>query len=305
MSDIPPNPPLSIPRDRLLEFATQAQWYHTIELYPGLRTSGTYDHSPYLHHYGFPQSLSGWTVLDVGTGDGYFSFEFERRAASMVVTTDTNTFDGSVPIDVSPAHRDEYLAKYRSHYQANIKFSDIYNALGVPYCHQFLAARAVLRSRVECRTLSVYELSSLNQCCPNYRKFDLVFCGDLIEHLKSPLVAIENLAAVTGGKCIIALSSVLSDLFSWHSANHTSLRLRLKLRHILRKKLGIPAVDAQRTLRYLGNDSGGSFFHFYPETFRQALLASGFGKVEIYSQFDLPNRKHRISNLHVVYHCSP
>jgi len=57
--------------------------YHTIRLADGLVLEGVYDMAAYLSHYGFPDDLSGWTVLDVGTATGFFALEFERRGAQV------------------------------------------------------------------------------------------------------------------------------------------------------------------------------------------------------------------------------
>lgn len=66
----------------------EKQWYHTIDLGNGEITDGIYDHRPLLKYYGFPESLKGKRVLDVGCADGFFSFEFEKRGADKVVALD-------------------------------------------------------------------------------------------------------------------------------------------------------------------------------------------------------------------------
>ena len=71
-----------------LEKVVEKQWYHTIDLGNGEITDGIYDHRPLLKYYGFPESLTGKRVLDVGCADGFFSFEFERRGAEEVVALD-------------------------------------------------------------------------------------------------------------------------------------------------------------------------------------------------------------------------
>jgi 2-polyprenyl-3-methyl-5-hydroxy-6-metoxy-1,4-benzoquinol methylase len=290
-----PELPSSISPERLRGFATAAFWYHTLEFPQGIQTNGVYQHRPYLHYYGFPPSLVGATVLDVGAADGFFSFEFERLGAAEVVAVDNNPADGSVHTDVSVAHRAPYLAKYELLYRDKLQFQEVYEALGVPVGHNFLAARAVLGSQVNFLNLSAYELPSLNQ------RYDLVFCGDLIEHLKNPLAVLENLAAVTGKLCIISLSNVIADGAKGCFRGSDPWQLRVLQR--LARLLGAPLADLQQGLEYHGNRGGGSFFHFYPETFRQALLASGFPRVEIYSHFDLPNLKHERRIAHAVYHC--
>ncbi len=195
---------LKIPLDRLVEFASQTGWYHTIELYPGIRTAGTYDHAPHLPYYGFPESMAEGTILDVGTSDGFFAFEFERRGNRNILAVDTNKYDGSLAIDPSPALLHHYTDKYQLHHQINTQFADVYETLEVQPGHQFMAAKVLLNSEVEYKNVNVYNLSALNT------KFDFVFCGDLIEHLKHPLLALENLVSVTKKECIIALSSALS-----------------------------------------------------------------------------------------------
>lgn len=63
-------------------------WYQTLDFGEGLRTPGLFDHSKYLHHYGFPEDLSGLRALDIGTSNGFFAFEMERRGAKEVVAID-------------------------------------------------------------------------------------------------------------------------------------------------------------------------------------------------------------------------
>src|SRR5919201_1823078 len=55
-------------------------WYHTIELAPGVETPGYYDLRGILGDVPLPASLEGKRCLDVGTFDGFWAFEMERRA---------------------------------------------------------------------------------------------------------------------------------------------------------------------------------------------------------------------------------
>jgi tRNA (mo5U34)-methyltransferase len=68
-------------------------WYHIMELAPGVVTPGTYDPRRQLERMGFPQDLHGRTVLDIGTYDGFFSFEAERRGARSVLAIDQHPAD--------------------------------------------------------------------------------------------------------------------------------------------------------------------------------------------------------------------
>src|SRR5919198_3192254 len=67
----------------LIEQARALAWYHTLEL-PGLVTEGWFDLRPYVRHYGLPERMDGMRALDVGTWDGFWAFEMERRGAEVV-----------------------------------------------------------------------------------------------------------------------------------------------------------------------------------------------------------------------------
>ena len=73
----------------LREQVAAINWFHSLELAPGLVTRGTDDTRQRLDILGLPRDLSGKTVLDVGAWDGFFSFEAERRNAQRVVAADS------------------------------------------------------------------------------------------------------------------------------------------------------------------------------------------------------------------------
>lgn len=58
-------------------------WYHRIEVRPGLTTPGVNDSQLVLRSLDLPEDLSGLRVLDIGTRDGFFAFECERRGAEV------------------------------------------------------------------------------------------------------------------------------------------------------------------------------------------------------------------------------
>ncbi len=59
-------------------------WYHQIEIAPGIITPGINDTPACFGLFHFPEDCSGMRVLDLGTRDGYFAFEFERRGAEVL-----------------------------------------------------------------------------------------------------------------------------------------------------------------------------------------------------------------------------
>ncbi len=72
---------------RLSDELAHLGWYHSIELpdgrvIPGLQTIEQLRER--IARYPIPQDLRGKRVLDIGAWDGWFSFEMERRGASVV-----------------------------------------------------------------------------------------------------------------------------------------------------------------------------------------------------------------------------
>ncbi len=66
----------------------ELDWYHTLELAPGVVTPGWFDTAKVVEAIGFPASLAGKRCLDIGTFDGFWAFEMERRGAAEVVAVD-------------------------------------------------------------------------------------------------------------------------------------------------------------------------------------------------------------------------
>jgi len=63
-------------------------WFHSIDLGNGIVTPGVDRSARRLKGIHLPPSLAGMSVLDVGTFDGFYAFEAERRGAR-VTATDT------------------------------------------------------------------------------------------------------------------------------------------------------------------------------------------------------------------------
>src|ERR1700688_259049 len=76
----------------LAEELSQLGYYHSIELpdgsvIPGLQTIPQLQFR--IGQYPIPENLTGKRVLDIGAWDGWFSFEMERRGASVVAVDST------------------------------------------------------------------------------------------------------------------------------------------------------------------------------------------------------------------------
>jgi tRNA (mo5U34)-methyltransferase len=153
------------------------RWYHTLDLGQGVVTAGMFDHRPVVGRYLLPEDLSGLRCLDVGTMDGFWAFEMERRGAAETVAVDLDDPDA---LDWPQSLR-TVTAK----------------TLDETKGERFEIARDALGSKVQRCLRSVYHLDT------DLGLFDLVFCGDLLVHLKDPITAVERIRRVCRGRAII------------------------------------------------------------------------------------------------------
>jgi SAM-dependent methyltransferase len=161
----------------LLERARQISWYHTVELGPGIVTEGVFDLRPWVRRYGLPDRLDGLRVLDVGTWDGFWAFEMERRGAAEVIALDLN---GEADLDWPPRRRPD-------------QFPGFLRGDG------FRLAKEALGSQVERIICNIYDADP-----SNLGTFDLVFCGMVLIHLRDQLLALERVARLCHGTFISA-----------------------------------------------------------------------------------------------------
>jgi tRNA (mo5U34)-methyltransferase len=151
-------------------------WYHTLELAPDLETDGWFDLRPYVERFGLPERMEGMRALDVGTWDGFWAFEMERRGANVVALD----LDDEADLDWPPRRRPE-------------RFSEEARGRG------FQLAKTLLGSRVERVVRNVYDATP-----EELGTFDLVFCGSVLIHLRDQLLALERIAELCAGTFICA-----------------------------------------------------------------------------------------------------
>src|SRR5215475_7754739 len=75
---------------------SKISWFHTFNFGNGIVTSGRDNSYKRLKTLHLPETLSGMSVLDIGSWDGFFAFEAERRGASRVLATDSFCWSGMV-----------------------------------------------------------------------------------------------------------------------------------------------------------------------------------------------------------------
>jgi tRNA (mo5U34)-methyltransferase len=167
--------------EEIRQRASEHEWYHVIDLGGGVVTKGQYDLTPLLPHYGLPSSLAGRTVLDVGPGHGFFSFECERRGADTVATAEIPHW---AEHDASPALRDDFDRA------GDAPEAYHHGALGLA-----IQAR---RSKVKRHFCNIYDLTP-----DTVGTHDLVFCASVLLHLTDPLRALYGIRRVCRNEAII------------------------------------------------------------------------------------------------------
>ncbi len=151
-------------------------WYHTIDIAPGLSTEGWFDLRKHVPSYGLPDRMDGMRVLDIGTWDGFWAFEMERRGATVVALDVDHEKDYDWPPRRRPA---EPKALDRG---AGLRL-----------------VKEIRGSQVERVVCNIYEATP-----ERLGTFDLVFCGAVLLHLRDQMLALERFANLCHGRLIIA-----------------------------------------------------------------------------------------------------
>lgn len=170
---------MATPGQDLRRLIAEHAWWHTIELAPGVVTPGWWDLRPTAARLPWPGSLQGLRCLDVGTMDGFWAFELERRGANEVHAIDlADPARQDAPYRQRPERRPTPPAQLRG--------------------QTFRTAAELLGSRVTYHDLNVYDLdpASIGQ-------FDLVVVGYVLQLVRDPLRALEAVRGVCRGRVIV------------------------------------------------------------------------------------------------------
>ncbi len=220
-------------------------WYHTQELAPGLVTPGMFELRPSIPEYGIPDDLTGMRVLDVGTFEGFWAFELERRGAEVTALDIDRVHELDWPPRLRPAEDGERGEGFR-------------------------LAHAALGSSVRRVGMSIYDAT------PSAvgGRFDLVFCGSVLIHLRDPMLALERMAALCDGRLILA-----------EERSRKLDRLRIA-----------GAVE------FCADQPWSVWWRPATRTWLSMVQTAGFDDVQIHSHFEMRFRDRRGGVPHVVIH---
>lgn len=174
-------------RQPLADLVASVSWYQSLALPDGVVTPGAFKTVDELRRLPFPASLEGKRCLDIATSDGFWAFEMERRGAAEVVATDVSPDDYDWPGNATSEHDDRWSER-----------------TGFDIAHD------AYHSRVKWRELSVYELD------PDLiGRFDFVFMGSVLGHLRDPARALRAAATVLSGE-LLSVDAISTPLTVFH-----------------------------------------------------------------------------------------
>jgi tRNA (mo5U34)-methyltransferase len=176
MTDVRPGPSADELRRKIAE---RGQWYHTIELAPGIETPGYFDLRKVAGEV-LPASLSGRRCLDVATFDGFWALEMLARGASEVCAIDVLDPDRWDWPAGAAARAVEAISERKGEGEG---FTIVMDALG----------RDVQRW-----DMSVYDLDP-----EKVGTFEFVYVGSLLLHLRDPVLALERVRGVCSGEMVL------------------------------------------------------------------------------------------------------
>jgi SAM-dependent methyltransferase len=182
--------------------ARQDWWYHSYYFDNGFAVVGDYDIGKNIHEYGFPDDMSGMTVLDVGTGGGWFALYCEQRGAQVTALDVRGTCDydaqgrfANPPVEAEKPVPDAFNDDGRPIYFSRVS-------------RGFWIMRQLLRSKVRYVNARVYDL---HPAFFGGQKFDLVFMGALLLHLRDPVGALMAARSVCGDRLLATTGTLIGD----------------------------------------------------------------------------------------------
>jgi tRNA (mo5U34)-methyltransferase len=163
------------------------QWYHSIELAPGVITPGVAPLAVWngtLRTLALPD-LHGKSVLDIGAYDGFFSFAVERLGAARVVALDEYVW----ATDMVAYMEDWRKARAAGTVVPAPRNSQHWHPAELPGKRPFDAAREILGSKVDSVVGNFMTIDAMK-----LGKFDVVLFLGVLYHMEDPLAAIRRVA---------------------------------------------------------------------------------------------------------------
>jgi SAM-dependent methyltransferase len=165
----------------------QCKFYHTFDLPTIGLVKGQWDLREKTDNYLGNMDFKGKTCLDVGAASGFLSFEMEKRGG--IVTS----------FDADDASRFSFLPFKDSLYMTDreLKFKHVNKWLNKLKNSYWLAHR-LLRSNAKVFYGDVYNIPT------ELGRFDIVMVGQIMIHLRDPVLALTSISNVCNNTLIIS-----------------------------------------------------------------------------------------------------
>ena len=239
-------------------------WYHSYYFDNGFVQRGDYDIGQDVGKYCFPPNLSGMSVLDIGTGSGWFATYFEQLGADVTFT------DARGYCDFDVFGRDSYPPTSSEKPGPDRILSDGREIYYSPVSQGFWIMKDILGLKANYINAHVYEI------CPELfsgKKFDLVFMGSALMHLRDPIGALMAAHSVCkvqliassymlpGNICLnepyMRMREGAADGISWWIPNKSCLVQWLKASGFTQYEIG-NTVDLTSDKPYIDEATGRS-----------------------------------------------
>lgn len=166
-------------KDMNVKDLSKYSWHFKMDLGNGIVTPGIIDPKTILPKLQIPEDLTGWTVLDIGSFEGQYAFECERRGAARVVALDSDRWAWKPRISIHGKPRGKI---------------------------NFDLAKELSGSKVEDIIMDAEEISP-----EAIGEFDLVLFLGIFYHMRHPLNVLEKVASVTKNMLIVETHTTMNS----------------------------------------------------------------------------------------------
>ncbi len=182
--------------------AQEPWWYHSYYFSNGYEIRGDYNIGADIANYGFPASMAGMKVLDIGSGSGWFSTYFAQQGAEVTAVDARGYSDFDIYGRFSyPPLADEKPKPDRVDEEGKPIYFSAVNST-------FWLMKDMLGTPIRFKNARVYEVSP---ALFDGEMFDLVFMGALLLHLRDPIGALMAARSVCRGQLIASTPVVLGE----------------------------------------------------------------------------------------------
>jgi tRNA (mo5U34)-methyltransferase len=191
-------------------------WYHSIELPDGNVIQGLMP-PEYLHYrmqlMPIPPDLSGKRVLDIGAWDGWFTFESERRGATVTALDCIEVENFLKARDLMKSRADYQIMDVMEMSPQRLGYFDIVLCLGVLYHlkHPLAALEKVCELTRDLAIVESFVVSDQSPVIPTMEFYETMELGDQLDNWVGPTVECLQALCRTAGFARVEVLEAAGD----------------------------------------------------------------------------------------------